>query len=89
MNGGKWRQEKHMGYLWTSVFYFSTTSKLVQIPVVTYDVILQALAVKGNILLPKPFLDSALLTVQPRFDPLGLSRVWQTEKASPRHAIST
>jgi hypothetical protein len=48
----------------------------------------QALAVEGDVLLLKPFLDPTPHTIQPQLGSLGLSRVWQTEKTSPRLAIS-
>jgi hypothetical protein len=61
--------------------FFHIVSKIVQTLVITYDEIFQALAVEGDVLLPKPLLDC---TVHPRLGPLGLRRVWQTGKASPR-----
>jgi hypothetical protein len=43
---------------------------IIQVLVVILDKIFQSLAVEGNVLLPKTFLDSTPLTVQPRLDPL-------------------
>jgi hypothetical protein len=40
-----------------SPVFFSTVSKLVQALGITYDEIFQALAVEGDVLLPKSFLD--------------------------------
>jgi hypothetical protein len=59
---------------------FHKVSKIVQAHVVIYDEIFQALAVEGDVLLPKPFLDPAPPTVQARLGHLGISSVWQTEK---------
>jgi hypothetical protein len=70
--------------------FYHTISKFVQALVVTYDEIFQALAVEGEVLLPRPFLDPPppSPSVQPRLGPLGLSSGWQTEKTSPRPAMS-
>jgi hypothetical protein len=70
-------------YLDISLLFFHVVSKLVQALVITYDEDFQALAVEGDVLLPKPFLDPTPPTAQPRLGPLVLSRVWQTEKTSP------
>jgi hypothetical protein len=49
---------KAHGYIWTSVLYFFTYfSKSAQALVITYDEIIQALAVEGDVLLPKLFPD--------------------------------
>jgi hypothetical protein len=40
-----------------SPLFFNILSTLVQALVIIYDGIFQALAVEGNVLLPKPFLD--------------------------------
>jgi hypothetical protein len=41
-----------------SILFFNLVPKLVLAPVVTYDEIYQALAVEGDFLLPKSFLDT-------------------------------
>jgi hypothetical protein len=66
--------------------FFHTVSKLVQALVITYDQIFQALAVKGDVLLPMPFLDPAPPTVQPGLALLGLFHVFGKLKTSPRPA---
>jgi hypothetical protein len=71
-----------------SPLFFHIVSKLVQALVTTYE-IFEALAIEGDILLPKPFLDPTPPAVQPTLSPLGLPSVWQTEKTSPRQAISS
>jgi hypothetical protein len=48
-----------------SPLFFYTISKLVQPLVIKYDEIFQALAVDGDVLLPKPFLGPTPPTVQP------------------------
>jgi hypothetical protein len=63
------------------LLYFHIVSKIVQAFLTTYDEIFQALAAEGDAPLPMPFMDPPP-TVQPQFGPLGLSRVWQTEKTS-------
>jgi hypothetical protein len=68
--------------------FFHTVSKLVQALVIIHDEIFEVLAVEGDVLLPKPFLDLTSPTAEPRLGPLGLSRVWKTEKTSPRPATS-
>jgi hypothetical protein len=69
-------------YLRTTALYFSTVLELVQGPVIKYDEIFQALAVKGDVLHTKPLV--RLTPPHPPYSrdsaPLGLSRVWQTEK---------
>jgi hypothetical protein len=72
-------------YLWTSVLCFS---ELVQPLVITYNEIFQGLALEGDVLFLKPFLDPTPPCIQPQLGPLGQSRVWQTEKTSPRLAVS-
>jgi hypothetical protein len=57
MNGDRWRQEKHTDIFAKPVLFFHIVFKLVQPSVITHDEIFQALAVGGNVLLPKPFLD--------------------------------
>jgi hypothetical protein len=71
----------------SSPLVFCTVSKTVQAPVVTYDDIFQAL-VEGEVLLLEPLLDPITLTIQPQLGPLGLSRVRQSGKTSPRPTIS-
>jgi hypothetical protein len=63
-------------------------SKLVQALVITYDEIFQALAVEGDVLLLKQFLDPIPPTVQPRLGPLGLEVFDKQKKTSPRLVIS-
>jgi hypothetical protein len=46
--------------------FFHIVSKLVHAAVITYDKIFQALAIEGDVLLPKQFLDLAPPTVQPQ-----------------------
>jgi hypothetical protein len=75
-------------FLDISLLFFHLVSKLVQAFVIKYDEIFQVLAVEGDVLLSKPFLDPTPPTVQPRLGPLGLSHVWQTKKTSPRPEIS-
>jgi hypothetical protein len=70
-----------------SPLFFHVVSRLVQALVITYDEIFQVLVVEGAVLLLRLFLDPTLPTVQPQLSPLGLSRVWQTEKKSPRLVI--
>jgi hypothetical protein len=45
--------------------FFHVVSKFVQALVIKYDEIFQALAIEGNILLPKPFLYPTPSTLQP------------------------
>jgi hypothetical protein len=71
-----------------SPLFFHRVSELDQELVITYDGIFQSLAVEGDILLPKPFLDFTPLAVLPRLVQLALSRVLQTEKTSLSPAIS-
>jgi hypothetical protein len=52
------------------LLFFCIVSKPVQALVITYDEIFQALAVEGDVLLPKPFLDSISPAVDPRLGPL-------------------
>jgi hypothetical protein len=66
--------------------FFHIFSKLFQALIITYDEIFQAQAVEGDVLLLKPFLYSTPPTVQPQLGPLGLTRVWQSEKTSLRPA---
>jgi hypothetical protein len=56
-----------------SSVFFHTFSKLVQ-ALVTHDEIFQVLAVEGDALFPKPFVEPTPSTVQPRLGPLGLLR---------------
>jgi hypothetical protein len=51
------KTRKANGYLWPSVLYFSTVSRLVQALVITYDKFFQTLVVKGVVWHLKPFLD--------------------------------
>jgi hypothetical protein len=53
-----------------SPLFSHIVSKLVQAFVIIYVGIFQALALQGDVLLPKPFLDPAPSTVQPRLGPL-------------------
>jgi hypothetical protein len=62
-----------------SSLFFHIVLKLVQALVITYDEIFEALAVEGDILLLKPFLDPTPNIVQPRLRPLRLSCVWRTD----------
>jgi hypothetical protein len=55
-----------------SPLFFQIISKLVRALFIIYDEIFQAVAVEGDVLLPKPFLDPIL---QPLLCPHGLSRV--------------
>jgi hypothetical protein len=71
-----------------SPLFFHTVSKLVQALVITHEEIFQALAVEGDILLLKPFLDPTPPTIQQRLSLLGLSHVLPTEKTSQRPATS-
>jgi hypothetical protein len=71
-----------------SPLFFHIILYLIQALVTTYDEILQALVVEGDVLLLEPFLDPTSPTVQARLGPFGLSQVWQTEKTSMRLAIS-
>jgi hypothetical protein len=52
---------------WTSLdispLFFFTVQKLVQALVITYDEIFQALALEGDVLLPKPYYWTPALTV--------------------------
>jgi hypothetical protein len=52
--------------------FFHVVSKLVQALAITYDEIFQVLAVEGDVLLSKPFLDLTPPTALSRIDPLGL-----------------
>jgi hypothetical protein len=67
-------------YLNISSLFFHINPKIVQALFVAQDEIFHALAVERDVLLPKPFLDLGFDGVQPRLSPLGISRVWQTEK---------
>jgi hypothetical protein len=60
--------------------FFRIVFKLVQELIITYDEFFQALAVEGDILFLKPFVDLTPPIVQPRLGLLGLSRVWQIGK---------
>jgi hypothetical protein len=71
VNEEKWTKKSTWIPLDNSPLFFHTVSKLVQAFVITYDEIFQALAVEGDVLLPKPFLDNTPPTVQPRLGPLG------------------
>jgi hypothetical protein len=89
MNGAKRRKGKHMDNFGhqSSIFphSFQTCSDIYQ----TYNEIFQALAVEGDVLLPKPFMGPTPPTGQPQLSPLGLlPPVWKTEKAFPRLVIS-
>jgi hypothetical protein len=57
VNGGKWRQEKHLDIFGHQSCIFYTALRLLQALVITYDEIFQALAVTTAALLPKLFLD--------------------------------
>jgi hypothetical protein len=58
-----------------SPLLFLIVPELVQILVIIYDEIFQALAVEGDVLLSKPFLDPTPPIVQTGIGMLGLSRV--------------
>jgi hypothetical protein len=66
--------------LYVSPLLFHILSKFVQALVITYDGIFQALAVEGDVLLPKPFQDPTQPNIHTRLGLLGLPRVWQTER---------
>jgi hypothetical protein len=68
--------------------FFHVVSKLVQALFIICDEIFQALAIEGDVLLRKPFLDPTPPTLQRQLGPFGFSRFWQTEKASLSLAIS-
>jgi hypothetical protein len=53
-----------------SPLFFHILSKLVLALVLTYEETVQAVAVKGDVLLPKPFLDPSPHTAQPDSAPL-------------------
>jgi hypothetical protein len=59
----------------SSPLLFRIVSNLIQALVITYDQIFQALAVEGDVLLPKPFLDLGLLTASSHVIP-GLGDVF-------------
>jgi hypothetical protein len=63
-----------------SPLFFYVVYKLVEALIVIYDEIFQALGVKGDVLLLKPFLDCTPSTAHSRLSPLGLLHVWQNEK---------
>jgi hypothetical protein len=56
VNAGKWRQERHM-CLDISFLFLHRVPKLVQTPVITNVDISQALALEGDVMPLKPFLD--------------------------------
>jgi hypothetical protein len=57
VNGRKWKQEKQWMCLDISPVFSHVVSKLVQAHVTTYNETFQTLAVKGDVLLLKPFPD--------------------------------
>jgi hypothetical protein len=57
MNGVKWRQEKHTDIFGHQFSIFPQIFQACSDIFVTYDEIFQALAVKGGVLFPLPFLD--------------------------------
>jgi hypothetical protein len=68
--------------------FFDIRSKRVQALFITYFKIFQALAVEGDVLLPKPFLDPTSPTPTAPTKSPWTSSFWQTEKTYPRLAIS-